>query len=108
MSKRFQYQHHAKGYGPIRVRVIANSSVTPTPAPELSRPATIEVCTPIVMGIEKKNERALLVRRCLEQVREWKEIREDKDALQTSWKCQRRSLSRHRLFLVVIAGSSKF
>jgi hypothetical protein len=89
LSKRYQCQRHSKGYGPIRIRVILNSSVASapapeasTPAPELSRPATNEVCTKIDLGMEKKNKRALLVRRRLEQSRELKKVREDKDALQ--------------------------
>jgi hypothetical protein len=82
MSKRYQCQRRAKGYGPIRIRVVVNSSVTPTPTPELLSPATIEVCTTIEMGTEKKNKRALMVRKRLEQVREWKEIQDENDALQ--------------------------
>jgi hypothetical protein len=70
MSERYQCQCRKKGYGPIRIHVMANQNVSSAPASV--DPLPVDICT------RKKVKRELSMLTHLSHARELKEIEEQK------------------------------
>jgi hypothetical protein len=94
MSERYQCQRRKKGYGPIRIRVIANQNVSSAPAPV--DPLPVDITS------RRKSKRELSLSRCLSHARELKAIEEQKILLEKELKESREN----NKLLVKLSGSA--